>query len=71
MWIVKEDVQQAAGPLQLCAVQPGGIEAAIHAVQKFYDDPKTEAVLMVDARNAFNQLNRKAALINIAKSALH
>ena len=34
-------------------------------MQKFHDDPKTEAVLMVDARNAFNQLNRKAALINI------
>ena len=36
-------------------------------MQKFYDDPKTEAVLMVDARNAFNQLNRKTVLINICE----
>ena len=67
MWVVKEEVQLAAGPLQLCAGQPGGIEAAIHAVHKLYEDPNTEAVLMVDARNAFNELNRKAALINIQR----
>ena len=67
MWVVKEEVQLAAGSLQLCAGQPGGIEAAIHAVHKLYEDSNTEAVLIVDARNAFNELNRKAALINIKR----
>ena len=30
-----------------------------------FEDPEMEAVLLVDASNAFNALNRKAALHNI------
>ena len=30
--VVKQDVLEAAGNLQLCAGQPGGCEAAVHAV---------------------------------------
>lgn len=57
-------VQRVAGTLQLCAGQAMGIEAAVHAMQGIYGDDSTEAVLMVDASNAFNRLNRKAALHN-------
>ena len=61
--VVNPEIQQAAGFLQLCAGQPGGIEAAIH--HTMYDNPDTDGVLLVDARNAFNSLNRDAALRNI------
>ena len=34
-------------------------------MRKCYDDPDIEGILLVDASNAFNALNRKAALHNI------
>ena len=64
--IIGSDVEEAAGPLQLCAGQNGGCEAAVHAMRNIFQAPKTEAVLLVDANNAFNALNRKAALHNIS-----
>ena len=63
--VLKPELIDSTGPIQVCAGIPGGIEAAIHAVRKMYEDPNTEAVLLVDADNAFNSLNRKAALNNI------
>ena len=51
---------------QLCAGQDGGCEAAVHAMRSIFQTPETEAVLLVDANNAFNSLNRKAALHNIS-----
>ena len=65
LMIIKGDIQDAAGTLQLCAGQISGIEAAVHAVRTAYADDDTEAVLLVDAANAFNSLNRKTALHNI------
>ena len=58
------DVQKAAGPLQLCAGQSAGVEAAVHAMRDFYEDDKSEGVLLVDADNAFNRINREAVLWN-------
>jgi len=66
LMVISNDIQSAAGTLQLCAGQPAGIEAAIHAAHQLYNDDTTEALLLVDASNAFNQLNRQAALHNIA-----
>ena len=63
--VIKDDIQEAAGPLQSCAGLESGIEASIHAVKKAWDNPNTEAVLLVDADNAFNRLNRKAAIHNV------
>ena len=34
-------------------------------MQAIFDDPTSEAVLLVDAKNAFNNMNRRAALLNI------
>ena len=48
----------AAGSLQLCAGQDAGCEAAVHAMREIYDDEATEGILLVDASNAFNSLNR-------------
>ena len=66
--IVKEDIQEAAGTQQLCAGQIAGAEAAAHAVRESFECPETEAILLVDATNAFNCLNRKTALHNILRT---
>ena len=62
---VRKDVIEAAGPLQTCVGLKAGIEASIHAMREIYEEDSTEAVLLVDAENAFNNLNRRAALHNI------
>ena len=64
--IVKDDVLQAAGPLQLCIGQPAGCEAAIHAMWRVFDFPDTKCILQVDATNTFNCFNWQAALRNIS-----
>ena len=63
--IIGPDIQRAAGPLQLCAGQTCGVEAAIHSMTSIFDDEKSEGFLLVDASNAFNSLNRAVALQNI------
>ena len=62
---IRDDIQEAAGPLQLCAGQEAGCEAAVHAVRQMFESPDTEAAILVDASNAFNSLNRENALRNI------
>ena len=64
-WALKEDIQQAAGPLQAATGLQGGAEAAIHAMKDVFESEETEAVILVDASNAFNRLNRQAALHNM------
>ena len=65
MQVIGKDVRSAAGSLQLCAGQPAGCEAAIHAMKGLFDDDECEAVLLVDASNAFNWLNQQVALRNV------
>ena len=65
LWILSKDIVSATGPLQTCAGQVGGCEAAIHAMRRIFQIPSTEGVLLIDAENAFNRLNRSAALHNI------
>ena len=66
MDIAKTNVQQAAGSLQVCVGQDVGAEAAIHAMSDLFQEDETEAVLLVDAENAFNSINKKAMLHNIS-----
>ena len=61
---IKQDLQSAAGSMQLCAGQIAGIEAGVHAVQTLFQQEDTEAVLLIDASNA---LNRQTALLNIQR----
>ena len=63
--VVKLDILEAAGSLQLCAGQDAGNEAAVHAMRAIYCDAATEAVLLVDASNAFDCLNRQVSLHNM------
>ena len=44
-----------------------GIEAAIHAARFAFELEENEAILLVDATNAFNALNRQVALHNIRR----
>ena len=65
MILLKADITGAAGPLQACAGHRGGVESAVHAMKDVFDDPNTEAILLVDASNAFNNMNRQTALHNM------
>ena len=62
---VSDNVQAAAGPLQTCAGHEAGCEAAVHAMREIFTFDNTEAILLVDASNAFNAVKRQAALHNI------
>ena len=62
MSVVRQDVQETTGSIQVCAGQPGGCEAAIHAMKDLFDDDETEIVLLMDALNAFNSINRATML---------
>jgi len=64
-WTLKQDIQQAAGPLQVATGLESGEEAAIHAMREIFEDDDCEAVILVDASNAFNALNRQTTLHNI------
>ncbi len=63
--VLRKEIQLAGGTLQTCTGIDGGIEAAIHGMAKAFDDEGTEALILVDADNAFNRLNRKTAMANI------
>ena len=62
--LLKPELIQCTAPIQTCAGIAGGVEASIHTMRRMYEDESTEAIL-VDASNAFNSLNQKAALHNI------
>ena len=64
--LLKQDILDVAGPLQVCAGQVSGCEAAIHAMRQTFADEETDGGLLVDAANAFNSINRQAALHNIS-----
>ena len=66
--VVENDVQSAAGPLQTCAGHEAGVEAAVHAMKTIHFNECNEGLLLVDASNAFNSLNRIAALHNIQQT---
>jgi len=62
-----EDIVHAVGTLQTCAGLELGIEAAIHAVRKSFEEDNSKCLLLVDADNAFHKLNRKVSLENIKR----
>ena len=55
----------ACGATQVCAGHKSGSEAAIHAMHNIFESDETDAALLIDASNAFNSLNRAAALHNV------
>ena len=67
MRVTERDVLMATAPLQLCVGVPSACEAGVHSMQRLYEQEDVEAILFVDASNAFNSLNRKAALHNVSR----
>ncbi len=63
-----ESIQLASGCIQTCSGLKSGIEAAIHSVRETFEKEECEAVLLIDAENAFNRLNRETALLNIKQN---
>ena len=55
----------SAGYLQLCAGQKSGCESVIHAMRSIFEEDECDAVLLIDADNAFNRINRQVMLHNI------
>ena len=64
-WALSGEIQSAGGSLQVSTGLKGGSEAAIHAMKEIFDMESTDAIILVDAENAFNKLNRQVALHNI------
>ena len=63
--VIKLEILSSAGNLQFCAGRAGGCEAAVHAMSDIFEEEKTDALLQVDADNAFNSLNPRVLLHNI------
>ena len=64
-WVLKEDIQLAAGPLQTATGLQSGAEPVTHSMRCMFGDDRTDAMILVDARNTFISLNRQAVLHNI------
>jgi hypothetical protein len=62
--VIQEDIREVIGSKQLCVGQKSGCEAAVHAIKEIFKRDTTDEILLVDASNDFNSLNRKAALAN-------
>ena len=60
--VTKQDIVDARS-LQVCAGLTSGGEAATHAMHSIFEDD-TDAMLLIDASNAFNSLNKTAAFHN-------
>ena len=63
--VAKPEIIQETGSMQMCAGHESGCEAAIHAMSEIFHGEDTDAVLLIDASNAFSSLNRMTALHNI------
>ena len=62
---IRNDLISSVGSLQVCAGREAGCESIIHAMHKIYEEEASEIILLVDASNAFNSVNRKTFLHNV------
>ena len=64
MRVFSEDVTTASSDVQMCG-RSSSSKAAIHAMRRTFQHENSDAVILVDAANALNNLNRKVLLHNI------
>ena len=66
----KGDLSEYSGIDQLADGLEAGIEGAIHSLSDLFDSQKENGVglLLMDAKNAYNSLNRSNALLNIRRT---
>ena len=66
------DVEELCGVSQHCSGLKVGIDGAVHAIRDHFEDNRGSGwgLLLVDAKNAFNSLNRAAALRNILDGSI-
>ena len=69
----KLDLENLGKKIQICLGLKCGIEYAIRSLRLEFEKPETDAILFIDAENAFNSLNRELALkkVEILCPALH
>ena len=68
--VIEHDVVCATAPNQICVGVPSACEAAVHAMDRMFRRSSVRGFLFIDASNAFNALNRSAALHNIPRLCL-
>ena len=61
----RDSIIKSVGSLQVCAGHEACCEAAVHAMRELFNEQDTQAILIVDAANAFNSVNRNVFLHNI------
>ena len=61
----KEDIIKSSGNLQLCGGQKSGAEIAVRATMELFENDDSHGILLIDATNAFNSLNRSVAMQNL------
>ena len=65
MILLKKDVLQASGLLQLCGGQVVGSKATIHGMHDVFNDDNAEGILLIDAEHAFNSVDQKVMFHNL------
>ena len=63
--VLKSEILEVAGSRQMCAGQDSPCESIVHSLRSLFDSGSVDGLLIVDASNAFNALNRSLALRNI------
>jgi len=67
MSVIERDVLSAVAPWQLCVGLPSACEVAVRVLSHLYESDLVDGILLVDASNAFNAMNREVAKHNIPR----